>query len=940
MTTRADDAVRRREAHNLQVARHLLLSHPAVSSGVVTAPRPGDHLAARLEAARPALRSLFDEIVRRNAGVGGALARRAKPRDTIRTLRSVGGVGGGKEMEAIARRWPARGMVADSESARAVEKEVRIAAGRVEGRRALRSRSTKAREEEEKIRQVRADAAVRGVRGPVAAAMVRAHVVADREVLGEEGGKRGRRKGPGVSAIEVGVLVAGTGKEVRRSSKGGKRGSGASLCCFCPDPSLFGCAELESELLGPFVNPKGQSKLNVHFDCACWAPQVYVDAKSSRFQHVYDEYLRGRHLRCAGCSGRGATVGCYVEKCKKTFHFRCLGKAGARKVENYFVSFCSTHRHLADTTMYQLMMEAGSIADVASVIGRDSTMGLDTPHSKHTQLRRGETEVIFSARARLSSHAGAFEAERIVFATRRREIVSPTERLVVKDRPRRIRGSAFDVASARLTLLDAKVRVTATGASGPEAEAEVAALLRSVKLSPLFLLRNLEKAPDWSPDEIDVVKVGNAKKPLLKRPSSSARDRTASAKKRRLESAAGFGEEGHEGSGLGESGRRSVSVSVGRRIGRSAAKRARIPGVPMEDVEDEDGAGSEQARPVVVRLALSREGMDFVGERRVAAEKKERAEKELRDMQERKTREREERAIRRQEKEAELRRKREVDRAKFCDNSLASSPVKPAVIKTAWQIFLDEQLPKERVLRPDDDPKVSMRNMARLWGLLEPLERAVYVEKSKVPLSIGLSPFGSKGGAGDGDTVAAAEAVAVAAADATRKIRGAPRASRVANRVDAPTGVTQKGASSSAAVPPRMSTRRTRGSAKNAGLVSDGYSTPEKGNPGDKRDDFAAGGEAVVRTDNENSRDPFVVGFFAHPKVSHEEGRGHGNPSSHRAATSVSLPSSKRSRSNHRESLDSIFPEVVRGDDEGSDTTQAVRPPPPRSRRSNGSKRK
>lgn len=1000
---RADKRLRAREQHIFQSARVNLLRHPAVADAVVPGAAPPNSSlsevieasAARLAAARPALRSLFDDLIKKNGvatragtaraqgeALGGAaaaaqeLSRRGKPRDTGRSLRSMGGGLLVQEEGAadvtrddlvnMAERWPAKGSVADTESSRAVEKELkgvregqrealllregrdgrRETVGGREGRK-LRSRTAKEKEDEEIVRKVRAEA-LQGVRGPVAAAMVRAHVAADRAITTLPVERKGRRKGPGVSAIEVGVLVSG-GKEVR--SKNGKRGAGASCCCFCPDPALFGGVELTSELLGPFVNPKGQSKLNAHFECACWAPQVYVDSKSSRFQHVYDEYMRGRHLRCAGCAGRGATVGCYVSKCKKTFHLRCLGKAGARKVEKYFVSFCATHRHLADTTGYKLMMEAGSIADVASVIGRDSTQGLDTPHSKYTQLRRGQTEVVFSARARLSSHIGPFDTGRVLFATRRREIVPLNQRIAaIKDRPRRIRVSALDVANGRLAHLNIEARVAASsssGATGAEAEAEVAAIKRSEKLSPLFLLRNLEKAPDWSPGEIDVVKVGNGKTPS-KRPSSGARDRTSAAKKRRLGNGEAGGDCGYDEDGsreVGAGGRRSVPLSAGRRSGRGSSvlgKRPLVLGVPAEGLDDENGVGVEKSRPVILRLPLRREGNVFVAERRAMEEKEDMAEKERRGIQMRKTREREERAARRQEREAVLRRKREAEQTAFCDTDPARSPVRQPVIKTAWQIFLDEQLPKERSLRPDDDPKVSMRNMARLWGLLEPLERAVYEEKTKVArLGFGLSPFGNKNEEGGSDAVAAAEAAAVAAHEATQKIRGAPRTSRLESRVDVPTGATQQGASGSAVRPQRMSTRRSKGHENFAASApaavrktSADIPTPRKGSTRNERDATRADTGDDDDDDDEEDHHAFEVGFFA-KQPSRGAGPEKGESLPHRAAASVSLPARdtrrRKSARHSREDLESIFPDALSGDESGK--SSPVKPPPSRSRR-------
>lgn len=274
-----------------------------------------------------------------------------------------------------------------------------------------------------------------------------------------------------------------------------------SACCFCPDTTHFGGTELSSELVGPFANSRGRMALRVHFDCACWAPQVFSDPRTGRFHRVYDEYRRGRQLRCALCQGKGATVGCYVEKCQRTFHYRCLAPAGARMVPEFFVAFCADHAHLADEPSYQLMIRASSVADVAAF--RDSTDGLDAPHSRFTGLRRRDTEIIFSRRLRLSSTPAAYNSDMVLFSAARRRIIQPTSRLSLSDRVRLLRYSALDVASGSLALRAVGVSTASDeGVCATKARAAIAS-----RDSPgLFLLRNLERAPKWNPATISLAR--------------------------------------------------------------------------------------------------------------------------------------------------------------------------------------------------------------------------------------------------------------------------------------------------------------------------------------------------------------------------------------------------------------------------------------------------
>lgn len=62
----------------------------------------------------------------------------------------------------------------------------------------------------------------------------------------------------------------------------------------------------------------------------------------------------------------------------------------------------------------------------------------------------------------------------------------------------------------------------------------------------------------------------------------------------------------------------------------------------------------------------------------------------------------------------------------------SSAPSKPKrrPVHCGWDVFLEEQLPRERLVRPDDDMDVAMGNMARMWSLLSREERDGYERKA------------------------------------------------------------------------------------------------------------------------------------------------------------------------------------------------------------------
>ncbi|KAJ1452359.1 flavin-containing amine oxidoreductase-domain containing protein [Pelagophyceae sp. CCMP2097] len=67
----------------------------------------------------------------------------------------------------------------------------------------------------------------------------------------------------------------------------------------------------------------------VHEGCALFSPEVKRSASS--FENVDSAVRRGRQLKCGACGRVGATLGCSLEKCWKSFHPRC---AAAREKWN------------------------------------------------------------------------------------------------------------------------------------------------------------------------------------------------------------------------------------------------------------------------------------------------------------------------------------------------------------------------------------------------------------------------------------------------------------------------------------------------------------------------------------------------------------------------------------------------------------------------------
>ncbi|KAG9491843.1 hypothetical protein GDO78_000375 [Eleutherodactylus coqui] len=81
-------------------------------------------------------------------------------------------------------------------------------------------------------------------------------------------------------------------------------------------------------------------RIVAHDKCMEFAPRV-VEQKSQEATEGFDfdvltvlkEIKRGQRLRCNKCRKSGATVGCTVKKCNRTYHFPCLIEAGGSREE-------------------------------------------------------------------------------------------------------------------------------------------------------------------------------------------------------------------------------------------------------------------------------------------------------------------------------------------------------------------------------------------------------------------------------------------------------------------------------------------------------------------------------------------------------------------------------------------------------------------------------
>ncbi|CAL9220898.1 unnamed protein product [Arabidopsis halleri] len=107
---------------------------------------------------------------------------------------------------------------------------------------------------------------------------------------------------------------------------------------FGDDPGWLG------RLLGPINDRYGISGTWVHQNCAVWSPEVYF-AGVGCLKNIRAALFRGRSLKCTRCARPGATIGCRVDRCPRTYHLPCARANGCIFDHRKFLIACTDHRH-------------------------------------------------------------------------------------------------------------------------------------------------------------------------------------------------------------------------------------------------------------------------------------------------------------------------------------------------------------------------------------------------------------------------------------------------------------------------------------------------------------------------------------------------------------------------------------------------------------------
>ncbi|KAL6485204.1 hypothetical protein MHYP_G00072490 [Metynnis hypsauchen] len=107
----------------------------------------------------------------------------------------------------------------------------------------------------------------------------------------------------------------------------------------------------ENETTGPLSSKR---EISAHQNCLIFSSGIYCKNSPSfddlfgfDVNDVRQEFIRGRKLKCHRCGKRGATAGCEMRRCKRSYHYPCAIEDDARVVEKiskgFFTLYCVKH---------------------------------------------------------------------------------------------------------------------------------------------------------------------------------------------------------------------------------------------------------------------------------------------------------------------------------------------------------------------------------------------------------------------------------------------------------------------------------------------------------------------------------------------------------------------------------------------------------------------
>ncbi|XP_027864564.1 PHD finger protein 6 isoform X1 [Xiphophorus couchianus] len=124
-------------------------------------------------------------------------------------------------------------------------------------------------------------------------------------------------------------------------------GDGGQRCGFCH------AGDEENETRG-VLHTDNSKKVAAHYKCMLFSSGTVQLTTTSRAEFgnfdvktVIQEIKRGKRMKCTLCSQLGATIGCEIKACVKTYHYHCGLQDKAKYIENMargiYKLYCKNH---------------------------------------------------------------------------------------------------------------------------------------------------------------------------------------------------------------------------------------------------------------------------------------------------------------------------------------------------------------------------------------------------------------------------------------------------------------------------------------------------------------------------------------------------------------------------------------------------------------------
>ncbi|XP_068428503.1 PHD finger protein 6-like isoform X4 [Clinocottus analis] len=150
----------------------------------------------------------------------------------------------------------------------------------------------------------------------------------------------------------------------------------------------------ETEATGPLST---KDDVTAHQNCLLFSSGLYCrhspqfdDLFGFTVKDVLAEVKRGSKLICNKCKKKGATAGCENKRCKKSYHYPCAVKDGAKNVEDAehgkYGLFCSYHHQM--TQRHSFPVNGGASTSKSASEAGSSKVVLSTTRSCVTSEHR------------------------------------------------------------------------------------------------------------------------------------------------------------------------------------------------------------------------------------------------------------------------------------------------------------------------------------------------------------------------------------------------------------------------------------------------------------------------------------------------------------------------------------------------------------------------